>query len=406
MHHFLKDGRLTVDFFDTIGGFWGGIRASELSEVLSENPSDDIRVRINSPGGSVVEGNAISHLLKTDSRPVHMEIVSLAASMAAGITTVGDEVSMSEDADFMIHNPWTLTWGDHRELQKDVDRLQSIKVRAVRSYVRRTGLSESEISDMMDAETWMDAETAKSKGFVDTIITPDSDADSEIVVMSILGNVGTKASDRCRRLIGQFRHAPNRISRYALRGDPKDDKLMPLTAAQILAQLGLKADASLDDVSSSVVPRADYQAQSEQLAEMQTSAANEVAAREATTKEQYDSRVKAAVALARSTGKISPSTVEYHEDTLIAGGSDSKALERFESTYGSSAPTVINTGDQFAGRKDGGTGTVSTPEDDHVKKMFGLTDEEYVKAANDVHSNPVDYPPQAYANVPRLVLPR
>ena len=71
----------------------------------------------------------------------------------------------------MIHNPWTFVAGDAAVLRKEAATLDLFKATLVTSYQRHTDLPPDEISNLMDAETWMTASQALEKGFVTKIGT-------------------------------------------------------------------------------------------------------------------------------------------------------------------------------------------------------------------------------------------
>ena len=70
----------------------------------------------------------------------------------------------------MIHNPMTVAIGDHVEMEKAIDMLASFKDSIINAYEKKTSLSRDELSQLMDAETWMDAHTAVDLGFADEIL--------------------------------------------------------------------------------------------------------------------------------------------------------------------------------------------------------------------------------------------
>lgn len=74
---------------------------------------------------------------------------------------------MADNALFMIHNPWTYgVVGNAKELRQVADRLDVVRDTIVATYQWHTELEADEISALMDAETWMDADQALEKGFV------------------------------------------------------------------------------------------------------------------------------------------------------------------------------------------------------------------------------------------------
>ena len=144
----------------------------------------DITVWINSPGGDCVAAAQIYNMLSNYKGKVTVKIDGIAASAASVIAMAGDTVLVSPVSMLMIHNPATIAWGDHAEMQKAIDMLSEVKESIINAYVLKTGLSRPKLSHLMDAETWMDANKAVELGFADDIMArakaePGEDADGE-----------------------------------------------------------------------------------------------------------------------------------------------------------------------------------------------------------------------------------
>lgn len=135
--------------------------------------SGDITVWINSPGGDCVAAAQIYNMLSTYNGKVTVKIDGIAASAASVIAMAGDTVLVSPVSMLMIHNPATIAWGDHSDMQKAIDMLSEVKESIINAYVLKTGLSRAKLSHLMDAETWMDANKAVELGFADDIIVRD-----------------------------------------------------------------------------------------------------------------------------------------------------------------------------------------------------------------------------------------
>ena len=133
--------------------------------------SGDITVWINSPGGDCVAAAQIYNMLTQYKGNVTVKIDGIAASAASVIAMAGNTVLMSPVSMMMIHNPATVAFGDHAEMQKAIDMLTEVKESIINAYVIKTGLSRSKLSHLMDYETWMDANKAVELGFADDIIT-------------------------------------------------------------------------------------------------------------------------------------------------------------------------------------------------------------------------------------------
>ena len=132
--------------------------------------SGDITVWINSPGGDCVAAAQIYNMLSNYKGKVTVKIDGIAASAASVIAMAGDTVLVSPVSMLMIHNPATIAWGDHAEMQKAIDMLSEVKESIINAYVLKTGLSRPKLSHLMDAETWMDANKAVELGFADEIV--------------------------------------------------------------------------------------------------------------------------------------------------------------------------------------------------------------------------------------------
>jgi len=153
--------------------FWGDgsmISAKNFSDELKKIPEtvNTLHIRMNSPGGDVFDGIAIYNRLKQHKAKKIVYIDGLAASIASIIALAGDEVVMGEGALFMIHLPWTMAWGNRMEIENTVGRLMDVEEQMIGIYSKRTRMERSEIRSLLEAETWMSAEEAIEKGFVDS----------------------------------------------------------------------------------------------------------------------------------------------------------------------------------------------------------------------------------------------
>jgi ATP-dependent protease ClpP protease subunit len=161
------DNETTVTLYDEIGAFGAG--SKEFLSDLTKLSGQHIHLRINSPGGSVIEGTAIYNALRRHEGGLTVHIDAMAASMASVIAMAGAPVYMADNALLMIHNPWTVSMGESKDLRKEADLLDKLKVNLRNAYVRKTGINAEEIGAMMDAETWLDAVEAVALGFADAI---------------------------------------------------------------------------------------------------------------------------------------------------------------------------------------------------------------------------------------------
>ena len=192
--------------YGIVGDEWDGLDAKTLFGLIAGS-DDDLTVRINSPGGYVMEGLAIFNALaaaKVAGRKVTVHIDGLAASMASVIAMAGDEIIMADNSLLMIHNPWDVAIGDARELRAAADKLDVIRDQLVRIYSGQTGISAEDLIPMLDAETWLTSEQALEQKFVTSVTEASSAAACDVTAFG-------------------FRKAPEspRISAMAMIGKPK-----------------------------------------------------------------------------------------------------------------------------------------------------------------------------------------
>ena len=102
---------------------------------------------------------------------VHVNIDGIAASAASVIAMAGTTVNMAPTALMMIHNPFTIAMGDTDEMERAISMLSEVKESIINAYELKTGLSRTQLSHLMDAETWMNAGKAIELGFADSILT-------------------------------------------------------------------------------------------------------------------------------------------------------------------------------------------------------------------------------------------
>lgn len=163
-----------VEIFGDIGeSFFGeGNTFDTVKAQLEGVKGRKINVKISSLGGDALEGLAIYDLFKSLKQKVTAEIVGATASAGTIIALGADEVKITENSLFLIHNAWTVAMGNADDLRKTAEGLETVDNRLVNIYEKKTGKSESEIRDLMSQDKWIDANEAKEFGLVDSIIEP------------------------------------------------------------------------------------------------------------------------------------------------------------------------------------------------------------------------------------------
>ena len=136
----------------------------------------DIVIWINSPGGDCIAASQIYSMLMDYKGNVTVKIDGVAASAASVIAMAGTQVLMAPTALMMIHNPMTVAFGDHTDMQKAIEMLDEVKESIINAYEIKTNLSRAKLSHLMDSETWMNANKAVELGFADDILADEKQA--------------------------------------------------------------------------------------------------------------------------------------------------------------------------------------------------------------------------------------
>lgn len=152
--------------------------ANHFKNELAKYPNaSQINIYINSNGGSVYEGTAIYNQLKRHPAHKTVYIDGFACSIASVIAMAGDEIIMPRNSLMMIHNMMMGVFGNSKEIRKAADDLDTINAAGRQAYLMKAGekLSEENLIEMMDAETWLTAEQCIEYGLADKYAEKDAD---------------------------------------------------------------------------------------------------------------------------------------------------------------------------------------------------------------------------------------
>lgn len=135
--------------------------------------SDPVTIWINSPGGDCIAASQIYTMLMDYKGDVTIKIDGIAASAASVIAMAGTKVLMAPTAMMMLHNPATIAFGDHVDMEKAIEMLSEVKESIINAYEIKTSLPRRQLSKMMDETTWMNAKKAVELGFADDILSDE-----------------------------------------------------------------------------------------------------------------------------------------------------------------------------------------------------------------------------------------
>lgn len=160
-----KEAELLI--YGYIGG-WDN-DSGEFARQLKNLSAEVLKIRINSGGGSLIDGVAIHNSLKQYKGRIMVYIDGYAASAASIIAMAGHEIIMPSNTWMMIHNSWVYTSGNAENLTQEAALLSELDNAMAKTYVAKTGLDIEVIKQMMGEETWLSADKALELGFATSI---------------------------------------------------------------------------------------------------------------------------------------------------------------------------------------------------------------------------------------------
>lgn len=145
---------------------------AQLLFLANEDPKRDIKLYINSPGGSVYDGLAIIDTMNYIKPDVQTIGIGLQASMGAMLLSCGAKGKRFAlpNARIMIHQPSSGTQGKVTDQEITLRESIFVKRRLAEIFAENTGKDLKQVEKDMDRDNWMSAEEAKEYGIIDEII--------------------------------------------------------------------------------------------------------------------------------------------------------------------------------------------------------------------------------------------
>jgi ATP-dependent Clp protease protease subunit len=145
---------------------------AQLLFLESEDPSKDIHLYINSPGGSVTAGMAIYDTMNFVKCDVSTMCMGMAASMGAFLLAGGAKGKRYAlpNAEIMIHQPLGGAQGQATDIKIAADHILKTRKKLNECLAANTGQPLNVIELDTERDNWMSAETAKAYGLIDDVI--------------------------------------------------------------------------------------------------------------------------------------------------------------------------------------------------------------------------------------------
>lgn len=145
---------------------------AQLLHLANEDPTKDIQLYINSPGGSVYDGLAIYDTMRFIKPDVQTIGIGLQASMGAFLLSSGTKGKryLLPHSRVMIHQPSSGTQG--KVSDQEISLRESIRIKKLLHEIlaKNTGQKLAKIEKDADRDYWMDAKEAVSYGIVDSVL--------------------------------------------------------------------------------------------------------------------------------------------------------------------------------------------------------------------------------------------
>lgn len=157
------------------------LTVAQLLFLEAEDPSKDIQLYINSPGGSVTAGMAIYDTMRYIKCDVSTICIGMAASMGAFLLAGGTQGKRYAlpNAEIMIHQPLGGAQGQATEIEIAAKHILQTKERLNRILAENCNKSYEELVADTERDNWKTAEEAKAYGLIDQVITYKADRKEE-----------------------------------------------------------------------------------------------------------------------------------------------------------------------------------------------------------------------------------
>lgn len=195
-----RAGLAEIAIYDEIGML--GVSAQDFVAELRGLKAERIDLHLNSPGGEVFEGFAIYNALREHPAQVHVQVDSLAASIASVIAMAGDRIEMAKTATMMIHDGMGLAVGNAADMRKTADLLDQMSDTIAGVYADRAGGTVADWRDRMRAETWYTAQEALDAGLCDAITgqgSGDMSAKWDLSIFNYAGRAQAPAPKKTKK---------------------------------------------------------------------------------------------------------------------------------------------------------------------------------------------------------------
>jgi len=146
---------------------------AQLLFLANESPKKDIKLYINSPGGSVYDALAIYDTMQYVGNDIQTVGIGVQASAAAFLLSSGTKGKRSilQHSTVMMHQPSSGTRGKVTDQEIDLREALRIKKLLEEIMAKNTGQKTAKVHEDLERDKWLTSDEAKTYGIVDQVIT-------------------------------------------------------------------------------------------------------------------------------------------------------------------------------------------------------------------------------------------
>ncbi|TKW66903.1 MAG: ATP-dependent Clp protease proteolytic subunit [Paracoccus denitrificans] len=154
---------------------------AQLLFLEAENPSKEISMYINSPGGVVTSGLSIYDTMQYIRPRVSTLVVGQASSMGSLLLCAGEKGQRYSlpNSRIMVHQPSGGFQGQATDILIHARETEKLKQRLNEIYVHHTGQSLEAVEEALERDRFMSPEEAKDWGLIDEVLSPRGKAEPE-----------------------------------------------------------------------------------------------------------------------------------------------------------------------------------------------------------------------------------
>lgn len=244
----------------------------------------EIVLRINSEGGSLMEGFALADAVKASKLPVRCEVLGICASAATIVAYACESVAIGEHSFMGLHEPSGGLFGTLEECKQQLGVFEQLRGKVYETYAKVTGRSVEDLVAELATEKIYNAQDAVAKGWVNSVMSTDDD----------------KPADEPAETPAEEKPEADEKPEDEPEDKPEDEK--PGVVARVLSLCGLAAKVEKKPATMFAKKPASVSAQLDALraslaaAQSEAEAARQDAAAEKAEKAALEARMEAAPA--------------------------------------------------------------------------------------------------------------